>query len=113
MGLLSQARLSKLFLAALVFAAAHRLSLVAVSRDYSPFAVSGLLVAVASLVGKHGLSTCGVGAWLLHSMWNLPGPGIQPMFPALAGGFLTTGPQAKSQQLHFLSFEIGTQNQEM
>ena len=25
-------------------------------------------------------------------MWDLPGPGIEPMFPALAGGFLTTGP---------------------
>ena len=35
----SQAQLSKLFLAALVFVAVHRLSLVAVSRDYSPFAV--------------------------------------------------------------------------
>ena len=35
----SQAQLSKLFLAALVFVAVHGLSLVAVSRDYSPFAV--------------------------------------------------------------------------
>ena len=23
-------------------------------------------------------------------MWDLPGPGIEPMFPALAGRFLTT-----------------------
>ena len=23
-------------------------------------------------------------------MWNLPGPGIEPMFPALAGRFLST-----------------------
>ena len=24
-------------------------------------------------------------------MWNLPGPGIEPVSPALAGGFFTTG----------------------
>ena len=29
-------------------------------------------------------------------MWNLPGPGIKPLFPALAGGFPTTGPPGKS-----------------
>ena len=29
-------------------------------------------------------------------MWNLPGPGIEPMSPALAGEFLTTGPPGKS-----------------
>jgi len=25
-------------------------------------------------------------------MWNLPGPETESIFPALAGGFLTTGP---------------------
>ena len=30
-------------------------------------------------------------------MWDLPGPGIEPMFPALADGFLTTGPPGKSK----------------
>ena len=29
-------------------------------------------------------------------MWDLPGPGIEPMSPALAGEFLTTGPPGKS-----------------
>ena len=29
-------------------------------------------------------------------MLNLPGPGIEPMSPALTGGFLTTGPQGGS-----------------
>ena len=29
-------------------------------------------------------------------MWDLPGPGIEPMPPALAGGFLTTEPPGKS-----------------
>ena len=35
-----------------------------------------------------GLSSCGTQAWLLCSMWDLPRPGIEPMSPALAGGFL-------------------------
>ena len=30
-------------------------------------------------------------------MWNLPGPGIEPISSALAGGFLTTGPPGKSR----------------
>ena len=30
-------------------------------------------------------------------MWDLPGPGIKPVSPALAGGFLTTAPPGKSQ----------------
>ena len=34
---------------------------------------------------------------LLCGMWNLPGPGIEPMFPALAGRFLTTGSPGRSQ----------------
>ena len=29
-------------------------------------------------------------------MWDLPGPGIKPMFTELAVGFLTTGPPGKS-----------------
>ena len=29
-------------------------------------------------------------------MWNLPGPGLEPVSPALAGGFLTTEPPGKS-----------------
>ena len=29
-------------------------------------------------------------------MWDLPGPGLEPMSPALAGGFLTTVPPGKS-----------------
>ena len=28
-------------------------------------------------------------------MWDLPGPGLEPVSPALAGGFLTTVPQGK------------------
>ena len=39
---------------------------------------------------EHRLSSCDAWAYLLPGMWNLPGPGLKPMSPALAGGFLTT-----------------------
>ena len=42
------------------------------------------------------LSSCGTLASLLRGMWDLPGPGLEPMSPALAGGFLTTPPPEKS-----------------
>ena len=29
-------------------------------------------------------------------MWDLPGPGLEPMSPALAGGFLTAEPPGKA-----------------
>ena len=41
------------------------------------------------------LSSCGARAQLLQGMWDLPGPGLEPMSPALAGGFLTTAPPGK------------------
>ena len=34
-------------------------------------------------------------------MWDLPGPGLEPVSPALAGGFLTTAPPGKSLQCGF------------
>ena len=33
------------------------------------------------------LSSCGARASLRRGMWDLPRPGLKPMFPALAGGF--------------------------
>ena len=53
-----------------------------------------------SWVLVHGLSSCGAWAQLFHSMWNLPQPGIEPMCPALAGGFLSTMPPGKSHGIH-------------
>ena len=63
---------------------------------------------VSSLAVEHRIQ----GAWASvlvaqglscpHSVWNLPRPGIEPMFPILAGGFLTTGPPGKSQGGYFL-----------
>ena len=34
-------------------------------------------------------------------MWDLPGPGLEPVSPALAGGFLTTAPPGKPHTLPF------------
>ena len=42
-----------------------------------------------------GLSSFGAGAWLLPGMWSLLGPGLKPVSPALAGGFLSTGSPGK------------------
>ena len=33
---------------------------------------------------------------MLRGMWDLPGPGLERVSPALAGGFLTTEPPGKS-----------------
>ena len=49
--------------------------------------------------------SCGAWAWLFLAMWDLPGPGIEPMFPALAGGFLTTGPPGKYLPFKFASLD--------
>ena len=94
------------------------LSLGVVSGDYSLVAVCRLLVAVTSLAAEHGLcgprasvvvghglSSCG-SSQLPFSMWNLAGSGIQPVSPALAGGFLTTGPPGKSLRAFSSSFLV-------
>ena len=84
-------------------------------------AVCRLLIVVASLLEEHGLqsmqasvvvarglsscgswalerrlSSCGSRVQLLHGMWDLPGPGLEPLSPALAVEFLTTAPPGKS-----------------
>ena len=63
-------------------------------------AVRGPLTVAASLVAEHRLqmrrlSSCGSRAHLLCGMWDLPRPGREPMFPALAGRFSTTAPPGK------------------
>ena len=45
---------------------------------------------------EHRLSSCGAWAYLLCGTWDLPGPGLEPVSPALAGGFSTTMPPGKS-----------------
>ena len=44
---------------------------------------------------EHRLSGCGSRTLLHSGMWDLPGPGIEPVSPELAGGFLTTRPPGK------------------
>ena len=40
---------------------------------------------------------------LLVGMWNLPGPEMEPMSPALAGRFLSTVPLGRSPNIpHFI-----------
>ena len=96
-----------------VFIAAQTFSLVGESGGYSLVMMCGLLILVASLVAEHrfymarGLSrcgsralehrlySCGTRAQLLRGLWDLPGPGIKRVFPALAGEFFTTEPARK------------------
>ena len=68
--------------------------------------VRGPLTIVASLVVEHRLQTrrlssCGSRAQLLHGMWDLPRPGLEPMSPALAGRFSTTVPPGKPRETNF------------
>ena len=63
-------------------------------------ALSGPLTIAASPVAEHRLqmrrlSNCGSRAQLLHGMWDLPRPGLEPGSPALAGRFSTTAPPGK------------------
>ena len=102
-----------------VFVAACRLSPVAASRGYSSlqcagFSLQWLLLlqstgsrhmgfsSCGSRALEHRLSSCGARASLLHGMWALPRPGLEPVSPALAGGFLTTAPSGKSSHHIFL-----------
>ena len=48
---------------------------------------------------EHELSSCGTQSWLLRGMRDLPRSGVEPLSPALAGGFLTTEPPGKLGQL--------------
>ena len=72
-------------------------------------AVRGPLTIAAYLVVEHRLQTrrlssCGSRAQLLHGMWDLPRPGLEPVSPALAGRFSTTTPPAKPPLSFLLSF---------
>ena len=37
-------------------------------------------------------------------MWDLPGPGFEPLSPALAGGFLSAAPPRKSCDAAFFLY---------
>ena len=50
-----------------------------------------------STCSRIGLSGCLAETSFLCDVWNLPRPGIEPVSPACAGRFLTSGPPGKSQ----------------
>ena len=69
--------------------------------------VCGPLTIAASLVAEHRLQTrrlsnCGSRAQLLHGMWDLLRPGLEPVSPALAGRFSTAAPPGKPPAILFL-----------
>ena len=75
-------------------------SLVSANGDYSLLRCAGFslrwLLLLRSTGSRHtGFSSCSTQAQLLRGMWDLPRPGLEPMSPALAGGFLTTVPPGK------------------
>ena len=84
---------------------------------------SGFPCCRAQALGHKGCSSCGMRAqqlWLPGSrtqdqklwhtglvapgMWDLLGPRIEPLSPALVGGLITTEPPGKSQRQTFLPF---------
>ena len=86
------------------------LSPVAADRGYSPVEVLGFslrrrLSLWSPGPGLHGLQDYSHGGQvqLLCGMWPLPRPGIKPMSPVLAGGFLTSEPPGKSNSKYFKS----------
>ena len=97
------------------------LSLVVVGWGYSLVAVCRNLTEVASLVAEHGLLSMwasvsvtlglGSGAWPQLSLgrWNLPGPGIKLVSPALAVRLPTTGPPGKSRDIFYIKKVGGKQ----
>ena len=60
------------------------------SRRTGSVVVARGLSSCGSRALERRLSSCGARAQLLCSMWDLPGPGLKPVSPALAGRFLTT-----------------------
>ena len=75
--------------------------------------VRGPLTIAASLVAEHRLQTrrlssCGSRAQLLHGMWDPPRPGLEPVSPALAGGFSTTAPPGKPWFIFHQQSTLGT-----
>ena len=45
------------------------------------------------------INSCGTQASLLCGMWDILGPGIEPVSPELAGRFFTTEPPGKPQNM--------------
>ena len=55
---------------------------------------------------EDSLHSCDTQTWLLSSMWDLPGSGIEPTSPALAGRLFTTEPPGRPDTLLYLKWII-------
>ena len=101
-----------------VSVAAHGLSPVAASGGHcslwcTGFSLQWPLLLQNSVSRRAGFSSCGLQAlerrlssWgarasLLRGVWDLPGPGLEPVSPELAGGFLTTAPPGKTYNFFY------------
>ena len=94
-----------------VFVSVRGLSPVVASGGHSSSQCAGLSLP-RPLVAGHRLQTrrlsnCGSRAQLLRGMWDLPGPGLEPVSPALAGRFSTTAPPGKPYFYLFLTMLLG------
>ena len=83
-----------------VFISVRGLSPVAASGGHSSLRHVGFFTIATSPAAEHRLQTrrlsnCGSGAQLLRGTWDLPGPGLEPVSPALAGRLSTTEPPGK------------------
>ena len=93
-----------------VFLAVCRLPL-AVHRGYSPVSGCGLLIVGTSLVAENRLWSMWASVLVAQGLGcsvtccDLPGPGIEPMSPSVAGQFLATGPPGMSKHLLFRYLE--------
>ena len=96
----------------LLFVALHRLLTAVTSRCRAR-----ALGTWASVVVACGLTSCGLWALehrlssMVHGLgcsvacgWDLPGPGLEPVSPVLAGRFLTTAPPGKPLEGDFFFF---------
>ena len=70
-----------------------------------PFSIAAPPVAGHRLQTRR-LSSCGSRAQLLRGTWDLPRPGLKPVFPALAGRFSTTAPPGKPPLALFLTLLV-------
>ena len=70
------------------------------------FCCSGFSRCGAQALGHTGFNSCGARALLPYSIWDPPRPGIRPVFPSLAGRFLTTGARGKSCPIFFKKLSL-------
>ena len=66
-------------------------------------AVRGPLTIAAALAVEHRLQTHRLSNYgsRARGTWDHPRPGLEPVCPALAGGFSTTAPPGKPPQIDF------------